>query len=87
MARSSAKKTTPKQHHLDHPDLGSVEQIAVGLLKPYPGNARTHDERQLAKLKQSLQSFGWMNPILRGSSRLSPMMAAQLVGSWSGSTT
>lgn len=49
---------------LQQPDLGPVEQIPVDLLKPYPGNARTHDDRQLAKIRSSLETFGWMNPIL-----------------------
>ena len=46
------------------PPLGPVEQLAIDLLKPYPGNARTHDDRQLQKIAASLESFGWMNPIL-----------------------
>jgi len=46
------------------PALGPVETIAIDLLKPYPGNARTHDDRQLQKIAASLESFGWMNPIL-----------------------
>jgi DNA modification methylase len=44
--------------------LEAVEQVAIDLLKAYPGNARTHDERQLQKIGASLESFGWMNPIL-----------------------
>jgi DNA modification methylase len=49
---------------LDHPDLGTVVQVPLGQLKPYGKNARTHDERQIAKIGSSLQAFGWMNPIL-----------------------
>lgn len=65
MKKLSTARTTCKQiSTLEHPDLGAVEQIAIDLLKPYPGNARTHDDRQLAKIQASLQAFGWMNPIL-----------------------
>ena len=65
MARTSTtKQTAPSRARLDQPDLGPVEQIPIDLLKPYPGNARTHDDRQLAKIKSSLEAFGWMNPIL-----------------------
>lgn len=62
----STKKTTkaPTRSKLDQPDLGPVEQIAIDLLKPYPGNARTHSEKQLAIIGRSLETFGWMNPIL-----------------------
>jgi DNA modification methylase len=45
-------------------DLGPIEQIPIELLKPYPGNARTHSKKQLARIAASLESFGWMNPIL-----------------------
>lgn len=45
-------------------DLGPVEQIPIDLLKPYPGNARTHSDAQLATIARSIQTFGWMNPIL-----------------------
>ena len=62
MARTS--QTAAKRAASPVADLGPVEQIPIGLLKPYPGNARTHSKRQLFKIKQSLESFGWMNPIL-----------------------
>lgn len=65
MPRTSTTKQTPRSRaRLDQPDLGPVEQIPIDLLKPYPGNARTHDDRQLAKIRSSLEGFGWMNPIL-----------------------
>jgi DNA modification methylase len=44
--------------------IGPIEQVPIGSLKPFPGNARTHDDRQLAKIAGSLEAFGWMNPIL-----------------------
>lgn len=65
MPKSSTKKSAATgRAQLVQPDLGPVEKIPIDLLKPYPGNARTHDDRQLAKISASLQSFGWMNPIL-----------------------
>ena len=45
MTRSSTKKRPAQRSTFDQPDLGPVEQIAIDLLKPYPGNARTHDEK------------------------------------------
>jgi hypothetical protein len=61
---NSTKIKASKHTRLDQPDLGPVEQIPIDLLKPYPGNARTHDDKQIAVIGQSLESFGWMNPIL-----------------------
>lgn len=65
MTKTSTKRKPPTfRTALDQPDLGPIEKIATDLLRPYPGNARTHDERQLAKIRSSLETFGWMNPIL-----------------------
>lgn len=66
MAKVSTKKQGAKvaQGKLQPTDLGPVEQIPIDLLKPYPGNARTHGKKQLARIAASLESFGWMNPIL-----------------------
>jgi DNA modification methylase len=33
-------------------------------LKPWPGNPRTHSDRQLVKLKASIQQFGFTAPVL-----------------------
>jgi len=33
-------------------------------LSPWPGNARTHSDKQLAKLKASIQKFGFTAPVL-----------------------
>ena len=66
MTRTSTTKrlTKTKLANLAQPDLGPVEQIPIDLLKPFEGNARTHDEKQLAKIAASLEAFGWMNPII-----------------------
>ena len=41
-----------------------VVRRSVGDLKPYPRNARQHSRKQLRKIAESLQRFGWTNPIL-----------------------
>jgi DNA modification methylase len=45
------------------PQLGIVYR-PVGELSPYANNARTHSERQIAKIAASIRSFGFVNPIL-----------------------
>ena len=65
MARSSTKRIAKQlKTKLDQPDLGPVEQVPIDLLKPYTGNARTHSDKQLATIVRSLESFGWMNPLI-----------------------
>ncbi len=65
MTRPSTKRTAAKcSTGLTQPDLGPVETIPVDLLKPYPGNARTHDDKQIALIGRSLETFGWMTPII-----------------------
>ena len=65
MTRSSTKRVAKQpKTQLDQPDLGPVEQVPIDLLKPYAGNARTHSDKQLATIVRSLESFGWMNPLI-----------------------
>lgn len=33
-------------------------------LRPYPYNARTHSDAQIAKICNSIREFGWTNPVL-----------------------
>lgn len=48
-------KTTTKQWAL----------MDIDLIKPYPMNAKKHDESQIKKLAESIKQFGWRgNPIL-----------------------
>ena len=42
----------------------TVVRRSLGDLKPYPRNARRHSRKQLRKIAESLQRFGWTNPIL-----------------------
>lgn len=66
MVTNSTKKQDAKgaAGKFEPPDLGPVEQIPIDLLRPYQGNARTHGKKQLARIAASLESFGWMTPIL-----------------------
>ena len=64
MTQTSRRKKQPRATELHQPDLGPIEKVALDLLKPFEANAPTHDQRQLAKLAQSLQVFGWINPLL-----------------------
>ena len=41
-----------------------IEYISINNLIPYEKNARTHDENQIEKLKNSLQEFGFINPVI-----------------------
>jgi len=40
------------------------KQIAIDLLTPYDGNARTHSETQVQQIVNSMLEFGFTNPIL-----------------------
>ena len=42
----------------------SVASRSIGELQPYANNARKHSRKQLRKIANSLQRFGWTNPIL-----------------------
>ena len=41
-----------------------IQWQAITALKPYPGNARWHPERQIEKIAASISRFGFLNPIL-----------------------
>lgn len=41
-----------------------IERRPIADLKPYKGNPRTHSKRQIRQLAESLQRFGWTNPVL-----------------------
>jgi len=36
----------------------------IETLKPYARNARTHSKKQIAQIADSVQTFGWTNPVL-----------------------
>jgi DNA modification methylase len=41
-----------------------VETVAISRLKPYPNNARTHSRKQVRQIADSIQQFGFVNPVL-----------------------
>ena len=47
----------------DLPPPVIVEQN-IASLRPYPGNARTHSKRQIRQIADSIERFGFTNPIL-----------------------
>ena len=46
------------------PMLGPIEEVPPELLKPYDRNARTHSDRQIVLIAQSIETFGFNNPII-----------------------
>ncbi len=52
-------------------EANSITSISSGIidrspsdLKPWPGNPRTHSDKQIAKIKASIQKFGFTAPVL-----------------------
>ena len=45
------------------PQIPIVER-EIALLKPYPGNARTHTKKQVKQIARSIERFGFTNPVL-----------------------
>jgi len=41
-----------------------IRLIAPGDLKPYQMNARTHSKKQIRQIADSIETFGWTNPVL-----------------------
>ena len=41
-----------------------IENRAVGDLKPYPKNAKKHDENQIDAVAESIKQFGFVQPIV-----------------------
>ena len=42
----------------------AIEVMAPERLRPYPGNARTHSKKQIRQIADSIQQFGFTNPVL-----------------------
>ncbi len=61
-ARSKSRAPQPPCRHLLS-EL-SVTYRPVSDLTPYANNARTHSERQIARIAASIRTFGFVNPIL-----------------------
>src|ERR1700691_4046008 len=41
-----------------------IENVPVGQLIPYKGNARTHSKKQIRQIADSIKRFGFNNPVL-----------------------
>jgi len=41
-----------------------IEHLSVGSLRPFGRNARTHSKKQLRQIANSIERFGFTNPIL-----------------------
>jgi ParB-like nuclease domain len=60
------------RRHPSNPESASTEAAgelhviyrSIDTLTPYRGNARTHSRSQIRKLRDSIQAFGFVNPIL-----------------------
>lgn len=42
----------------------NIEQVPIGDLKPYSGNARKHSEEQIFQIMESVKLTGWADPLL-----------------------
>ena len=41
-----------------------IEYLPLGALKPYPRNARTHSRKQIRQIANSIEEFGFTNPLI-----------------------
>lgn len=41
-----------------------IEDLPPGALRPWAGNARTHSKKQVRQIAQSIETFGFTNPVL-----------------------
>ena len=42
----------------------NIETMALSALRPYPKNARTHSKKQIRQIANSIERFGFCNPVL-----------------------
>jgi ParB-like chromosome segregation protein Spo0J len=43
---------------------GTIENLPVDQLRPWPRNARTHSRKQIKQIAESIRRFGFTNPVL-----------------------
>src|SRR5215470_4881077 len=63
---NTARPPTPRPVQSAHASRGLTDKVAwvaIGDLKPFPGNPRQHPEAQIARLMRSIAQV-WTNPIL-----------------------
>lgn len=63
----------------------NIEHIAIGDLTPWARNARTHSKKQVRQIAESIETFGFTNPVLIDEGRTilaghGRVAAAQLLG-------
>jgi ParB-like chromosome segregation protein Spo0J len=65
-SRAPAARSTEAQatNGLNLP--AAIEAIPVGKLRPHAGNPRTHSKKQVRQIADSIQRFGFTNPVLIG---------------------
>ena len=42
----------------------NIETVPIGTLRPWARNARTHSRKQIRQIADSIQRFGFTNPVL-----------------------
>ncbi len=47
-----------------HDNLIQIEHVPITDLKPDPRNTRTHSKQQIRQVADSIEEFGFVNPIL-----------------------
>lgn len=56
--------TTETQPPCNPPRDLHVEMLPVETLKPFARNARTHSKKQVRQIADSIETFGFTNPVL-----------------------
>ena len=44
--------------------MRAIDERSIATLRPYAGNARTHSRRQVRQIADSIERFGFTNPVL-----------------------
>ena len=63
--KETVKTETPTRSMSDHaPSRPSITYQSILALQPDARNPRTHSERQIRRIADSIRTFGFTNPIL-----------------------
>jgi len=63
-ATAASGHSVSGSHGLLNDAGGPIELIPVDKLTPYPGNARKHSRKQIREVANSIERFGFTNPVL-----------------------
>lgn len=63
----------PPEGNSEGMTIDKIEQIAPGVLNPWARNARTHSRQQIRQIADSIETFGFTNPVLIDS--IGPVLA------------